>query len=59
MIMRMVDIHTHQTNDPYSIQIRNIFAQDLPDEELDFPFSAGLHPWDLHIVNPEQCMQGN
>jgi TatD DNase family protein len=53
----MVDIHTHQANDPYSVQIRNIFAQDLPDEELDFPFSVGLHPWDLDVVNPGQCMQ--
>ncbi len=57
MIMRMIDIHTHQANDPYSIQIRNIFAQDLVEDVFDFPFSAGLHPWDIDNVDPEQCMQ--
>ena len=55
--MRMIDIHTHQANDPYSIQIRNIFAQDLLEDGFDFPFSAGLHPWDIDNVDPEQCMQ--
>lgn len=57
MTMKLIDIHTHQANDALSIQILNVFAQDLPEAELNSPFSAGLHPWDIDLVNPEECIQ--
>ncbi len=56
LTMRIIDLHTHQEFDPSIIQIRNIFAQDLSDQELDFPFSTGLHPWDLERPDKEQCL---
>ncbi len=57
MIMKIIDIHTHRANDALSIQILNVFAQNLPDAELNSPFSAGLHPWDIDLVNPEECIK--
>lgn len=55
--MRLIDLHTHRANDALSVQILNVFAQDLPNEEIAFPFSAGLHPWDIDVVNLEECIQ--
>lgn len=57
MIMKLIDIHTHRANDALSIQILNVFAQDLFEVERDSPFSAGLHPWDIDLVNPEECIK--
>jgi TatD DNase family protein len=57
MIMKLIDIHTHRANDTLSIQILNVFAQNLPDAELNSLFSGGLHPWDIDLVNPEECMK--
>ncbi len=57
MIMKLIDIHTHRANDALSIQVLNVFAQDLFEVERDSPFSAGLHPWDIDVVNPEECLQ--
>lgn len=57
MIMKIIDIHTHRANDALSIQILNVFAQDLFEVERDSPFSAGLHPWDIDLVNPEECIK--
>lgn len=57
MIMNLIDIHTHRANDALSIQILNVFAQDLFEVERDSPFSAGLHPWDIDLVNPEECIK--
>lgn len=57
MIMKLIDIHTHLANDALSIQILNVFAQDLFEVERDSPFSAGLHPWDIDLVNPEECIK--
>lgn len=55
--MRLIDLHTHQTNEPGNIQILNIFAQDLLPEAPDYLFSAGLHPWHIGKVNPKDCFQ--
>lgn len=57
MIMKLIDIHTHRANDALSIQILNVFAQDLFEVERDSPFSAGLHPWDIDLSNPEECIK--
>lgn len=57
MTMKLIDIHTHRANDALSIQILNVFAQDLFEVERDSPFSAGLHPWDIDLVNPEECIK--
>ena len=57
MIMKLIDIHTHRANDALSIHILNVFAQDLFEVERDFPFSAGLHPWDIDLSNPEECIK--
>ena len=55
--MQIIDFHTHQANDSENIQILNIFAQDLPADEPDCFFSAGLHPWHIGKVNPEECFR--
>lgn len=57
MTMKLIDIHTHRANDALSIQILNVFAQDLFEVERDSPFSAGLHPWDIDLSNPEECIK--
>ncbi len=57
MTMKLIDIHTHRANDALSIQVLNVFAQDLSEAELDSPFSAGLHPWDIDLVDAEACIQ--
>ena len=57
MIMKLIDIHTHRATDALSIQILNVFAQDLFEVERDSPFSAGLHPWDIDLSNPEECIK--
>ena len=53
--MKHIDIHTHRLADDDLIQILNIFAQDIPKLEPEFLFSAGLHPWHIGKVNPEEC----
>ena len=55
--MQLIDFHTHQPNNAGTTQILNVFAQDLPLNEPDFLFSAGLHPWHIEKVNPEECFQ--
>jgi TatD DNase family protein len=53
--MQQIDLHTHQIKKTGSLQIQNIFAQDLPFDEPDQYFSAGLHPWHILKVNVEEC----
>ena len=55
--MQLFDLHTHRANDSKTIQILNVFAQDLPLVEPDYLFSAGLHPWHIEKVNLEECFQ--
>jgi len=55
--MRLIDLHTHRTNETGNIQILNIFAQDLLPEAPDHLFSVGLHPWHIGKVNPEDCFR--
>lgn len=55
--MRKIDFHTHRAHEAGNIQIRNIFAQDLPIDEPDYFFSAGLHPWHIGAVNLEECFR--
>jgi len=55
--MQLINLHTHRTNESGNIQILNIFAQDLLPEAPDYLFSAGLHPWHIGKVNPEECFQ--
>ena len=52
-----IDLHTHQHKSDSSIQILNIFAQDLPLPEDEYLYSAGLHPWHLGLVNREACLE--
>ena len=54
--MKYIDLHTHRLKEADDIQILNIFAQDIPTEEPEFLFSAGLHPWHIGQVNPEECI---
>lgn len=54
--MQQIDIHTHLIRKEGSIQILNIFAQDLPVIQADYLFSAGLHPWHIGTVNAEECL---
>jgi len=53
--MQLINLHTHQTYETGKIQIRNVFAQHLLPEAPDYFFSAGLHPWHIGKVNPEEC----
>lgn len=55
--MRKIDFHTHRAHETGNIQILNVFAQDLPLDESDYFFSAGLHPWHIGKVNPEECFR--
>ena len=55
--MRLIDLHTHRISETGNTQILNIFAQDLPLDRTDFLFSAGLHPWHIGKVIPEECFQ--
>lgn len=55
--MRQIDFHTHQINREENIQILNVFAQNLPKVEPESLFSAGLHPWHIGKVNPEECIR--
>lgn len=51
-----IDIHTHQVKNEVSIRILNIFAQDLPFLNDKSYYSAGLHPWHIGLVDPEECL---
>ena len=51
-----IDLHTHRLKSGPGIQILNTFAQDLPFADDENPYSAGLHPWHLGLVNPEVCL---
>src|ERR1035437_3366952 len=55
--MKLINLHTHRISNEGNIQILNIFAQEMPDAEPDFLFSAGLHPWHISKVNPEECFE--
>jgi TatD DNase family protein len=55
--MQLINLHTHRTNETGDIQILNVFAQDLTNDEPDFLFSSGLHPWHITDVNHEECFQ--
>ena len=55
--MQLIDIHTHKIKNDENIQVLNIFAQDLKISKPDFLFSAGLHPWHIEKVNPEECFE--
>lgn len=55
--MQQIDFHTHQKFEAGKIQILNIFAQNLLPYAPDYLFSAGLHPWHIGKVNPEECFQ--
>jgi TatD DNase family protein len=52
-----IDIHTHRPKSDSSIQILNIFAQDLPLPDDENFYSAGLHPWHLDLVDRETCLE--
>lgn len=52
-----IDIHTHQIKSEASIRILNIFAQDLPFLNDKSYYSAGLHPWHIGLVKPEECLE--
>lgn len=54
--MIYIDLHSHKISSEGNIQILNVFAQDLPLDEPDYFFSAGLHPWHIEKVNPEECI---
>lgn len=55
--MEFINLHTHQAGGNKSIQIKNIFAQDLPLTEPDFLFSAGIHPWHIEKIDIEKSLQ--
>ena len=54
--MHEIDLHTHQFKSEANIQIQNIFAQDLPFQNEKPYFSAGIHPWHIGLVDPEECL---
>jgi len=55
--MNPIDIHTHRLSSEDGIQILNIFAQDIPNDEPEYLFSSGLHPWHIGKVNPDDCFR--
>lgn len=54
--MPEIDLHTHRLKIEPSIQILNVFAQDLPFPEGETLYSAGLHPWHIGLVNACECL---
>jgi TatD DNase family protein len=55
--MQYIDMHTHQSPNAKDVQVRNIFAQDLPLSDTGYFYSAGLHPWHIGQVNVQECFQ--
>jgi TatD DNase family protein len=55
--MKYIDLHTHRVKELETIQIQNIFAQDLIQGNPQSLFSTGLHPWHIEKVNPMNCFQ--
>ena len=56
IIMQKIDLHTHRLKSDSAVQILNTFAQDLPLPDDENSYSAGLHPWHLELVNPDECL---
>ena len=54
--MQQIILHTHQINSGTNIQVLNVFAQNLPFSMTDQFFSAGLHPWHIGKVDPDNCL---
>jgi len=54
--MQKIDIHTHRHKNDSSVQILNIFAQDLLLPGVEGFYSTGLHPWHIELVNQEECL---
>ena len=52
-----IDLHTHRLKSDSTIQILNIFAQDLPLPKDENFYSTGLHPWHIGLVNREACLE--
>ena len=55
-LMQKIDLHTHRHKSDSFIQILNTFAQNLPLPDDQNSYSAGLHPWHLGLVNPDECL---
>jgi TatD DNase family protein len=50
------DLHTHRLKGNDTVQILNIFAQEMTISTPGYPFSTGIHPWHIEKVNPEDCL---
>lgn len=55
--MQKINLHTHRLTVGESIQVLNVFAQDLPLMASKQYYSTGLHPWHIGKVNEEDCFQ--
>lgn len=53
--MQKINLHTHAIADLKNIQIRNIFAQDFPENPPEYSFSIGLHPWHIENTDLTEC----
>jgi TatD DNase family protein len=53
--MTFIDLHTHLNSSDNHIRIINVFAEDLSAYQPNGYFSAGLHPWHVEKVDPEEC----
>ena len=53
----MIDLHNHEAKSDSSLQLINVFAQDLPLPSDEHIYSIGLHPWHLELVDNEHCLQ--
>jgi TatD DNase family protein len=54
--MRQIDVHTHCIKRNSSLQLINVFAQNLPLPSEVNHCSVGIHPWHLKSINNEECL---
>jgi TatD DNase family protein len=53
--MTYINFHTHHYKNDDTIQILNVFSQDMHDESPEYLFSVGVHPWHIHQVDLADC----
>jgi len=54
--VQQVNLHTHCLTPEESLQVLNVFAQDLKTVNSQSLYSAGLHPWHILENDTDECL---
>lgn len=54
--MQKINLHTHCLTHDESIQVLNVFAQELLEVNDSQFYSAGLHPWHISENDTDKCL---